>query len=1504
MAGTPIGTIFAELDLDTTKFSRSQKEILSGAKTTALDVEKNWRIIGEKSDVMYNAMKANIANAYDMIKNKAGTSAAEITRAHEAMTAKIADLNRQQFGENNTLLDKFKSNWVAASAVVVGAIASIHKAHELMREGAKALQIESSFKILAEEAGADSEKMIDAMKKGTRGAVEASDLMQKANKAMLAGYDPEQIVKFSEVVIAASQYMGTNVTEAYEKIIDSLATRMPKAMVAAGAIIADQKTLVKDAMAAGATQSDLMALAIANLALKTEQLKGTQDEAIISMQRHEAQMKEMKETVGRGLIIVFTAFMGVLDFVASGFFAVVYGMQKFNEASANVKAFVAEMVPGFEAYAKQQREIARAYGESAAAAKKNMEELDKAGRQKVGLGDPEKEKLASAESLKAARERVKAEESKMKAIIAAGKASEESSRQAEQAEKSIAEAIRRANYEKETVNSTQEVKDLARIASEAEKYAQLGASKVSVEKFVAAEKALIAEKASKLAYDVQSAAAMKEADASIEQMKREIEEGMKGGEIYRKMKAEEYDFAATENERQINAIIAKEEEKLRILAELRAKDLVSIEDYTNLKIQIETNATKAIIEKNTENALKVAKGNLDLIKGIRGMEGQAYQDRIAEIQAQAAVYEKEGLDRGRIALWVADQEKKAWMDSALAFGSFSDGVRVGLQNIVDSQTTWGQAAAELTKKTFGHMEEAASTLFFDVVTGNLDDLGKVFENLWKSILKDFIDMIAKMVIEWLALQALMAMGINVSIAGGVGGGSGGSIGSSIAGTAISKGAGAAWNYAFGGGTAAAAGAGAGSTTVGIGAGGAVAAYGADVAGLSGVGAGGAAFGAGEFGVGAGAAGAGGAGGAGTAGMIATVAPYALPIIGAGLAMYSAWQSMHRDLVEPALRQLKGSSSNLLALSGQRPEMAGDQMGREVTALMGTWTDKEKTAYIVEQIKNMKDYREDAKLTEEQLDKLIAQSLGPLDKSLGVSAKATMEAGEAMRRAGSTDKAYRDIITDLTGKMKESVDPVKFLTDAISLNSNVGQDATQSIQFLSDVMGMSSEQAARLTEEFTATGQSTEDINKEIDDLAKALGISSDQALDLAKALNLIPKDININFSKTVAGEATAPMVEPFASGGMVYGGSGARDDLLIAVTGGEFVVNPKATAKHRRLLSMLNAGVPGFAEGGPVTYDEWWAKRIELFNAAGDTENAKKYTRMTQLETTKPELVDFQKEIYAWEDRAEAQAKHEEQSQKQAEAADAYYNKELELMKATGHEREAEIRQREHELAYMPQALKGMQLQIWAAEDLKKANDELTKSQEAAAAEAKKISDQRHKMEITLLKAQGKADEALAIERQDALDALDPSLRALQKQIDAETDLAQVRDKAASTLQSALDKIKAEDYSTRYAWQKAIAMTKIRGFDSGGYHPGGPLVVGESGPELMFTGPGRIFSNQASKNLLGTGELVAEVRALRTELTQLGIQQTNNTRTTAKIIEKWDYDGQPSVRDSDAVTWG
>lgn len=90
--------------------------------------------------------------------------------------------------------------------------------------------------------------------------------------------------------------------------------------------------------------------------------------------------------------------------------------------------------------------------------------------------------------------------------------------------------------------------------------------------------------------------------------------------------------------------------------------------------------------------------------------------------------------------------------------------------------------------------------------------------------------------------------------------------------------------------------------------------------------------------------------------------------------------------------------------------------------------------------------------------------------------------------------------------------------------------------------------------------------------------------------------------------------------------------------------------------------------------------------------------------------------------------------------------------------------------------------------------------------------------------------------------------------------------------------------------------TKISGYAAGGVAEGWALV-GEQGPELVNLGKAsRVYNNKDSRSLMDMSELVAEVKAMREDIQRGNSAIANNTGKSARIADKWDYDGIPDTR--------
>jgi hypothetical protein len=91
--GRSIGTVFAELGLDSTEYDKSAQKILVKTQEVSRSAETNFKELGSHSDAIFNAMRTNIMNSYDMITKSGKASAAEIIRA-DHLTNNSSDIKR------------------------------------------------------------------------------------------------------------------------------------------------------------------------------------------------------------------------------------------------------------------------------------------------------------------------------------------------------------------------------------------------------------------------------------------------------------------------------------------------------------------------------------------------------------------------------------------------------------------------------------------------------------------------------------------------------------------------------------------------------------------------------------------------------------------------------------------------------------------------------------------------------------------------------------------------------------------------------------------------------------------------------------------------------------------------------------------------------------------------------------------------------------------------------------------------------------------------------------------------------------------------------------------------------------------------------------------------------------------------------------------------------------------------------------------------------------------
>ena len=237
---------------------------------------------------------------------------------------------------------------------------------------------------------------------------------------------------------------------------------------------------------------------------------------------------------------------------------------------------------------------------------------------------------------------------------------------------------------------------------------------------------------------------------------------------------------------------------------------------------------------------------------------------------------------------------------------------------------------------------------------------------------------------------------------------------------------------------------------------------------------------------------------------------------------------------------------------------------------------------------------------------------------------------------------------------------------------------------------------------------------------------------------------------------------------------------------------------------------------------------IDLMDALGNSTEALAARRAMELEAIDETLRGLQSQIYAAQDAAlatqqlaDAQAKAAQEAEQIAQAALSLARDrrslEIDLLEALGNSTEALVQRRQMELASIDESLRGLQSQIWAAQDAREASIAAADAARAAAEEQAQqlefvanLAIQRRELEIELLEAQGFAVEALALRRAMELEAMDATLVGLKEQIWAAQAKAEADALAAKAAEDAAAiEVKAAEDATKAMQKYAETLANV-----------------------------------------------------------------------------------------------
>ena len=238
---------------------------------------------------------------------------------------------------------KIKDNWLVMIGAIIAAWAAVSKAVDYAKLGAAALQTEESFKNVTASYGVEGDKLLAKMQEVSAGVIDQTDLMQRATKALQQGLSAEQIVNLLEVARSSARIAGTDIVSAFDGITNAVANQTTRALKLYGIVIDQNKAMEDYAKKLGISKDALneqmqsQALATATIEEGNRQMQAMGNitlNASEKIQMANAQLHELKETIGKGVLNAIQGLGGTLYWLASGAMVAAAAIMIVNAACA------------------------------------------------------------------------------------------------------------------------------------------------------------------------------------------------------------------------------------------------------------------------------------------------------------------------------------------------------------------------------------------------------------------------------------------------------------------------------------------------------------------------------------------------------------------------------------------------------------------------------------------------------------------------------------------------------------------------------------------------------------------------------------------------------------------------------------------------------------------------------------------------------------------------------------------------------------------------------------------------------------------------------------------------------------------------------------------------------------------------------------------------------------------------------------------------------------------
>ncbi|MCK9597704.1 MAG: tape measure protein, partial [Sphaerochaeta sp.] len=700
-AGHSIGTIFAELDLDASRYVRGQQKLLKDATSTTLNIEQNFKNLNIKSSAEMDLMRAKISNSYERIKNSAQATANDILRAEKAKNDQLTRINELQFGKQTSFLTQLKTHWLGVTAAI-GSMAILRGVTmDIINTGVAAESLTTALKSATgsmEEArsaeaflAAESERLgllFEAQVKGytmiaaaSRGTIlegqKTRDIWQAVAEAgaalQMSGSEVEGAMR------AISQMMSKGKVQA-EELRGQLGERLPGAFQIAARAMNMTTAELSKALELGNVYSDdfLPKFAQALHEQYGQAAVDASDTARAAINRYDNALRDVKITLSTVLIPAYTGFLELLSATGeasrtiSGMHAGGYEVEELTKGSSSVRLPITG-----DLYPSRSNEI-----------------LKDTIKSEKDLAKEQKERLKAEK--RAARERDKWLDDYLDGVDDAWKAE---------------------------VKWNEGIGDLA-VETSKEKTKAYEDFYKDVDRL--GKKGFIAQTS-------QNQKLLKNTDQMIDGQLEAV-----GGM---------YESEETLAQRAFDYQVSLLDQRAEYYYE-HMQDTTQVDEWYNAAWEELAANRNSKDEQNLKDKADAYKEMYDILRE----HTTEYNEEIDELERQAAANRmlKLGELTGNYVLAMeamAELDRIRIRDNALAYGNFFDGIMVGLDDLTEDMTSWAEVAHSVFGQFATDVQSTLSDGLFAALKGDFDEFELDWETMWDNMLHTMTDMVAEMAVE-------------------------------------------------------------------------------------------------------------------------------------------------------------------------------------------------------------------------------------------------------------------------------------------------------------------------------------------------------------------------------------------------------------------------------------------------------------------------------------------------------------------------------------------------------------------------------------------------------------------------------------------------------------------------------------------------------------------------------------------------------------------------------------